>query len=136
MLSVLRNSPYQSKREQTSYLPGLGLSLIRRIVLILLLFQVLLQPYLPLQTSLLLRTLFRIFFPKTLEKSLYVLQVLLQFLYIICLIISLLFYQVFLLTCYSNSLVLNIFNFVFNYLVFFYQFQGDSQYVLRCRFQQ
>ncbi len=106
------------------------------MALIPLLSQGLLQSRPLLQTSLLLGILFRISFLKTLQKNLYILQVLLQFLYIICLIISLLFYQVFLLTCYSNSLVLNIFNFIFNYLVFFYQFQGDSQYVLGYRFQQ
>ncbi len=135
MLSVLKNSPCRFKREQTSCLLRSGLSLIRRIVLILSLPLGLLRLRLLLQTSLLLGIPFRIFSLKTLQKSLCILQVLLQFLYIICFVIPFLFYKVFFLTYYSNLLVLNIFDFVFDYFVFFYQFQGNSQYVLRYRFQ-
>ncbi len=136
MLSILRSSPCQFKKEQTSCLLRLGLNLIKRTVLTLLLFLGLLQLSPLLQISLSLGILFRISFLETLQKSIYILQVLLQFLYIIYFIIFFLFYQVFLLTYYSNLLVLNIFNLVFNRLIFLYQFQGDSQYIIRYRFQQ
>ncbi len=134
MLNVLRNSPCQFRRGQISCLLRLVPNLIRRIVLILLLFLDLLQLSPLLQISLLLGILFRISSLKALQKSLRILQVFLQFLYIIYIIIFFLFYQVFLLTNPSNLLILNIFDLVFDYLVFFYQFQGDSQYVIRYGF--